>query len=66
MPILFVIIKGLNFEKVDLKIEIEKCFLRISSQYKKQRIAEIQRQLSNNNKENNLELLKELQNLMKK
>ncbi|MBI96027.1 DNA primase [bacterium] len=59
-------LKGLNFEKLDLRVEIEKCFSRISSQYKKQRIAEIQRQLSRNDNKNNLELLKELQNLMKK
>jgi len=59
-------LKGLKFDKLNLKIEIEKCFNRISNQYKKQRIAEIQRQLSSVDNRNNIELLKELQSLMKK
>lgn len=59
-------LKGLNFDKIDLENEINKCFSRISVHYKKNRIAEIQRELSDINNQNNLELLKELQNLMKK
>ena len=59
-------LKGLNFNKLNINSEILKCFERISSQYKKNRIAQIQRELSNSKNSNNLELLKELQNLMKK
>lgn len=59
-------LKGLNFEKLDLDKEITGCFARISKQYKSKRIAEIQRELSIGSNQNNFELLKELQNLMKK
>ncbi len=59
-------LKGFDFSKLDLKDEIKKCLLRLSRATTKGRIAEIQSKLNNNSGENSIELLSELQNLLKK
>ena len=59
-------LKGFDFGRLDLKGEIEKCLLRLSRATTKGRIAEIQAKLNDNSREDSMELLSELQNLLKK